>query len=489
MQHWRRSSIRSFLGYIFMIQDPRDVLTDIFSASRTMTGEGNLPWGYRWRSSQSFIITTATISLFSECFLFGFIVPILPFMLERRLRLDPSHTQTFTTTLLTLYGLISLTSAPFIAHFADKTPHRKFPLLLSLTACATGTILVATSRTVWVLMVGQVLQSLASASVWIVAMATLVDNVDGKNKGKILGTAMSVVGTGVFAGPTISGTLLELLGYWPAWSGALLLLAVDFFLRVVMIDNWASKASEADGGDDTNEQTRLLAESSDAAIQPPEQEAEGDPSARGFYRTMLSNPHILASLLNTLALSLILASFDTTLPLHVRAIFNWGSLPVGLIFFGLQAPSITLGPVIGRLRDRVGLRVPTTVGWAVMVPLLWAMAVPGEKFTWGKLVGNEGKGVYIGAVVGLGFAFALLRGAGTFQMMTVVHELEAEKPNIFGPYGGNSRLSGLTEVPFNIGMMLGPLISGSFSELVGYYWTSTVLGEFPSDIIWMISGC
>jgi predicted MFS family arabinose efflux permease len=46
---------------------------------------------------------------------------------------------------------------------------------------------------------------------------------------------------------------------------------------------------------------------------------------------------------------------------------------------------------------------------------------------------------------------------------------------MFGPHGGNSRLSGLIELPFNIGIMIGPLLSGSFSEYLGYYWTCFVL--------------
>ncbi|KAL4948462.1 major facilitator superfamily domain-containing protein [Aspergillus filifer] len=446
-----------------------------------MTAENTLPWGYKWRSSQTFIIITATISLFSESFLFGFVVPILPYMLEQRLNIPPTQTQTFTTTLLTIYGLISLISAPLVAHYADKTPHRKIPLLLSLTACASGTILVATSRAIWVLMAGQILQSLASSSVWVVAMATLVDNLDAESKGRVLGAAMSVVGTGIFAGPMLSGVMLELWGYWGAWAGALGLLAVDFGMRVVMIDERASKGStgagEGSGRADAEagEQTRLLSEHCETSPDTTEPQAEDGSSTSGFYKIMLCNPRILASLANTLALSLILASFDTTLPLHVREVFNWGSLPVGLIFFGLQAPSICLGPVIGWLRDRVGLRVPTTIGWAAMGPLLWIMAVPGEEFFGGKLDGSEGRVVYIGAIAALGFAFSLTRGAGQFQMMTVVHDLESSNPNIFGPYGGNSRLSGLTEVPFTLGMVLGPLISGSFSELVGYYWCTVVL--------------
>lgn len=101
------------------------------------------PWGYRWRSSQTFIIFTATLGLFSETFLYGFIVPILSYMLEDRLQLPPSQTQWLTTALLTGHGFVAMVSAPIIAHFADKTSDRKVPLLLALAGCATGTLLVA----------------------------------------------------------------------------------------------------------------------------------------------------------------------------------------------------------------------------------------------------------------------------------------------------------------------------------------------------------
>ncbi|KAL4899592.1 hypothetical protein BDW74DRAFT_163218 [Aspergillus multicolor] len=432
------------------------------------------PWGYTWRSSQRFIIVTATTSLFSECFLFGFIVPILPYMLETRLHRDPSQTQNLTTTLLTLYGAVSLISAPFIAHFADKTPSRKIPLLLALAACASGTVLVACAPTVWVLMTGQVLQSIASASVWIVAFATLVDNVDERSKGKVTATAMSFISMGIFAGPMVSGFLLQLLGYWPAWSAALILLAVDFLARLLMIETPKGRERQQS----PNTEVEAEAEERDPLLAEHDRD-ETEIQPRGFYRIMLTNPQILASLFNTLTLSMIIAAFDTTIPLHVRDAFGWGSLPVGLIFFGLQIPTIALGPAVGLLRDRIGLRYPTTIACGLMAPLLWLLALPGSH---GVPTDTTGKGIYILAITGIGFCMAFTRGAGTFQMMAVVHALERQNPHLFGPYGGNSRLSGLSELPFNIGMMLGPLLSGTFSEFLGYYWSCVVLAGVSAAV-------
>lgn len=63
--------------------------------------------------------------------------------MEERLQLDASHTQRFTTAILTTHGLASLIFAPVIAHFADKTSNRRIPLLVSLVGCIIGTILVS----------------------------------------------------------------------------------------------------------------------------------------------------------------------------------------------------------------------------------------------------------------------------------------------------------------------------------------------------------
>jgi hypothetical protein len=86
-------------------------------------------------------------TILAETFLYGFIVPILSFMVDVRLRLPLSHTQCLTTALLTVHGFISITSALVIAHFTDKSPNCKVPLLISLARCMMGTFMVASATT------------------------------------------------------------------------------------------------------------------------------------------------------------------------------------------------------------------------------------------------------------------------------------------------------------------------------------------------------
>lgn len=66
-------------------------------------------------------------------------------MLEERLYLDPSQTQNYTTTLLTIHGFFGLVSAPIISYFAGRSSSQKVPLLVALAGCFVGTLMIAST--------------------------------------------------------------------------------------------------------------------------------------------------------------------------------------------------------------------------------------------------------------------------------------------------------------------------------------------------------
>lgn len=66
-------------------------------------------------------------------------------MLEKRLHLDPSLTQRYTTEILTSHGIIGLVVTPIAGHLAEKSKSQKTPLLISLGGCLVGTLLIATT--------------------------------------------------------------------------------------------------------------------------------------------------------------------------------------------------------------------------------------------------------------------------------------------------------------------------------------------------------
>ncbi|KAL4962486.1 major facilitator superfamily domain-containing protein [Aspergillus stella-maris] len=471
-----------------------------------------LPRGYTWRSSSAFIIFTAVLALFTEGLLYSIIVPILSYMIEVRLGLPSSQTPWYTSALLATHGFFSMLSAPVIGHFADRTPDRKTPLLFCLVGCAGGTGLVAFTPSVAALFLGRILQAVSGSAAWIVAFATIADNVAPERLGQTLGLASSFVSSGIISGPAVSGTLLEVAGYWSVWAMPLMLIVGGLVARLLMIerdrDTKHDHASSSDQGEN-DERSSLLGQShdqdggssndSDSVPTTTEPEPSNPESTRAsnpgtspppppptrntFYTLILTDPRVIVSLLNTLLFASIVTSFDSTLPLHLRRIFNWGSLPSGLTFFALQIPGPFLNPVAGMLRDRVGLRYPTTIGWVLVAALLWVLGLPGS----GRLGFQSGlgsvnglkveKGVFVAAVAAIGCALPLVRGVAMVQIMGIVYEIKERNPGLLGKHGATSKVFSSIEVVFNLGTTLGPIIAGSLMQGVGFYYTGCVLGE------------
>lgn len=437
------------------------------------------PSGYGFRSSRFFIISSMYIALFAETFLFGFIVPILGYMLEDRLNLDSSHTQSLTTALLTIHGFVSLISGPIIAHFADKTPSKKITLLFALTGCLIGTILVACTPSLWALFLGRIIQGVAGSATWVIGLATITDITTKDKMGQVMGTARSFASTGVVGGPMVAGVLLELFGYWPAWSVPMAVLVFDMVARLMIPNQLVSSPKSSSSATEVtpDETTSLLPESSDVDEAPeagPTVACSENASGRGFYSIMLRDPRVLSSLLNSLTTSVVVAGFDTTLPLHVRNAFGWESLPAGMMFLCLQIPAILLGPVAGSIRDRHGVRSITFSGWVILTPLFVLLGIPGDsRFPWASE--EAGKAIYLASLSAIGLFLCLVRGSGGQQMSALVKDLQAKNPLIFGAHGGSSRVSSLYGVSFSLGLMLGPLICGSLVDAAGYFYMNVIM--------------
>ncbi|KAM3415974.1 hypothetical protein BST61_g9463 [Cercospora zeina] len=395
------------------------------------------PWGYQWRSSTSFIIICIGIALFTESFLFAFLTPSLPYILEVRNHVDPSDIQRHTWQLFTSYGALAIIFALFIGQLSDLFKSRKAPLLISLGFAFSGTFIVAASTQLWGVYLGRTLQSFGGTAAWIVGLATLRDSIDGKYMGKAFGFVHSCVSLGGLSGPAIAGVLLDLAGYW--------------------------KKEPGDTSPDEN--STLL----------PDDEDEDAMSNAEFYKTMLGHGRVLVALACTTVYSSMIASYSTTIPVHIKEAFGWGSLQAGLLFVGLQGPIIILSPVFGHIRDKVGTRAPATAGFLLLAPLIWLLGAAAETtFPWADTL-QHSKAAYITAIIGIGCVTNLMSGVGTIEITTAVDEFELNQPGIFGRKGGYARSFSLTNVSFSSGLVFGPLLSGVLADHVGYYYMNCVL--------------
>ena len=122
------------------------------------------PRGLRWRSHPLFIVFTVGMGAFVDLFLYGLIVPVLPFLLKDRINLPDSQIQSTISNLLAVYAAASCAASPIAGILADKwSSSRQLPFLLGLVLLLLSTILLALGRSVAVLAIARFLQGASGA--------------------------------------------------------------------------------------------------------------------------------------------------------------------------------------------------------------------------------------------------------------------------------------------------------------------------------------
>lgn len=95
-------------------------------------GHAVKPFGLSWRSHTLFILSTIIIGLFSETFLYGIVVPVLPFILRDRIGISHEDLQGYSSALLAANTASTVITAPFAGAVADRFGSRKGPFMVGL---------------------------------------------------------------------------------------------------------------------------------------------------------------------------------------------------------------------------------------------------------------------------------------------------------------------------------------------------------------------
>ena len=146
------------------------------------------PAGLAWRSHTLFIISTVAVGLFTDLFLYGLVVPILPFLLQQRVGVPEAEVQSHVSTLLAAYAGASVLFSPVAGVIADKTSARQLPFLAGLLSLLLATIMLWLGRNEPVLAIARILQGISAAVVWTIGLALCLDTVGPENLGKTIGS-------------------------------------------------------------------------------------------------------------------------------------------------------------------------------------------------------------------------------------------------------------------------------------------------------------
>ncbi|KAF2032926.1 MFS transporter-like protein [Setomelanomma holmii] len=447
------------------------------------------PYMLKLRSSDGFIIGTVALAVFTDMFLYGVIVPVIPFALTTRSHVERDRVQYWVSVLIAIYGASLLAFSPVCGWLADRGASRRSPLLLGLAALLGSTVLLNVGNSVRTLIVGRVLQGASAAVVWVVGLALLADTVPQDQLSQATGWISLGMSLGILVAPLLGGVVFEHASYNAVFAMAYALIGIDIALRLLLVEKKVAKrwdpviiepaaAVTNDGtiaptptSNGSDEEKALGAAANHTTIDPTEYRQRRRDRLPPVL-SLLYSRRLWAALICSLLQAALLTSFDSVLTIHAANVFGWTSTGAGLLFLPLVIPGF-LAPMFGWLSDKFGGRYFVTVGFLCATPPLVCLRFVDENSIKDKVL-----------------LCALLAVTGLFLALTfppimaeISSVVEAKEKSMlarghtgFGPGGAYAQAYALFNVAFAGGCMIGPLLAGFIVEDRGWTTMAWVLG-------------
>jgi MFS family permease len=443
------------------------------------------PRGLKWRAHTFFIVFTVGMGAFVDLFLYGLIVPVLPFLLKDRIGLPDSEIQDTISNLLAIYAAASCAASPIAGILADKfSKSRQLPFLLGLILLLLSTILLALGRSVAVLAIARFLQGASGGVVWTIGIAIIIETVGQENLGKTMGTIFSFISVAGLFSPIVGGILYAKTGYKGVFGVGLGLVGIDFILRVLMVEKkvaakYPDADPQADSTQEDTERTPLLPNNAAAADRAVSDQYRLSKPTNRFTRNfpilmLFRHTGLLTAIWIGFMQALLLGSFDATVPLVASEQFGFDSLKAGLLFLPLGGADFLLGPVFGWCVDRYGTKPASVLGFTWLVPALVLLRLPTAANITDKLDNPHLIALYASLLVLCGMGLAAVNSPSIVESGEIVEKYYKANQDLFGqaPY---AQLYGINSMAFSAGLTVGPLLAGRLRELIGYGNMNAVL--------------
>ncbi|CZR69989.1 related to vesicular amine transporter [Phialocephala subalpina] len=430
------------------------------------------PRGLKWRSNTLFIISTVGIGLFTDLFLYGIVVPILPFILNDRLNIPHSEIQKYVSALLACFAGASVLFSIPVGIIADKLQARQLPFLVGLFALLASTFLLYLGQTIGVLILARILQGISAAVVWTIGLAMVMDTVGSDKLGVTIGSIFSFISVGELAAPVLGGVVYKKAGAGAVFGMGFGLLAVDFAMRLAIIEKKTARKYGYDEDDEgcrgedreADERTALLSngQTKDENLEDWKIRTDQPSWIRKFpILYSLGNKRLLTAELVAFAQAILLAVFDATIPTEAQDLFNFDSLKVGLLFAPLILPYLLFGPLCGKGVDKYGARLAAGFGFGYLVLPLLLLRIPHA--------GGTAEIVKFCIFLSMsGCGLALISAPSIVEASYVVERYHQANKEFFGEEGPYAQLYAINSVVFSAGLTLGPLIAGGLRERIGF---------------------
>ncbi|KAJ5312358.1 hypothetical protein PENANT_c011G05028 [Penicillium antarcticum] len=456
------------------------------------------PWLFNLRSSKQFIGFAVFVTTFADGFLYGIVVAVLPFSLTIRFGVPEVDVPFWTSTSLIVFGLAMTLGAPIAGWIVGKCERSQIPFLAGLLCAFGSTLFFMFGWAPWMIIVARVFQGLSAGVVYTAGLTLLVNTIESHELGPWIGFGLSGMNFGVLVSPTLGGIIYEKTGFYPVFIMSLAVIAINLVLILLIIDKKAAakyhdhvsrtRPISSNGSSPrsavANGKRRLSrVEDGDATVttsllvycrespEPAATEATWWTVVGGF----LSSPRILTALYASLINVVLVSAMDAVLPIFVKQTFHWLSGATGAIFLNLTIPSL-MGPFIGMLSDRYGVRFVAAIGFifAGVATILLALVRH-------NTATNHIMACVLLLFVGIGLNASLTPLAT--EIPRIVKDLQDERPDIYGHKSAVAEGYMLLDAMFGAGTVLGPFLSGVACDYIGWTGCTIMLGVLSFSAI------
>ncbi|KOS41246.1 hypothetical protein ACN38_g7882 [Penicillium nordicum] len=453
------------------------------------------PWLFDLRSSKQLIGLAVFSTTFTDGFLYGIIVSVLPFSLTVRSGVPEADVPFWTSTSLAVFGLAMVLGAPIAGWIVGKYERRQIPFLGGLSCAFGATLLFMLGVKPLVIIVARIFQGLSAGVVYTAGLTLLVDTIESHELGPWVGFGLSGMNFGVLVSPTLGGIVYEKAGFYPVFIMGLGVVLINLVLILLMIDR--KTAAKYRGHNDSTESSSLpngnsprsaiangkrrlsTVEEGDSTITTPllshcretSSAVTKDPSWWTIVGGFVRNHRIFATLYGCLINTILVSGMDAVLPIFIKQTFHWFSGATGAIFLNFSIPSL-ICPLVGMISDKYGVRLISGLGFTLEGVAVALLALIKHDDTASKVMA-----CVLLSFVGMGLNTSLIPLVA--EIPRIVNTVQEEQPDIYGEYGDKSPVTEaymLLGATFGAGTVLGPLLSELTFENLGWTGFTTMLG-------------
>lgn len=262
-----------------------------------------------------------------DLFLYNALIPVLPFLLQERLRMTTTQVQQWNGILLAIYAIaFLLLSLPF-AIWADRSGGRQAPLLTGALLAIAACLLFLLGRSTVTLIMARILQGSSSAALWVVGLVVISDTVAPDLLGRTLAWVMSAYSLSGMLSPLIAGVMYQSSGFDAVLVLVLVVAALDALCRILWIVSARAAATPQ----------------SDVSVTRPLSKPGGRETVVALFRL----PRLWVACATNFSIITTFTAIDVTLAVHVSSVWEANTVLVGIMVCLLQLPGFCLAPLMG----------------------------------------------------------------------------------------------------------------------------------------------